>query len=129
MVYINNADFVFIKDQDNMILKIGVKKYYHENHDKIKKSRGDKKGKRNEYFRKRRDLDLNYKMACNLRLRISSAFISENIRKMNKTFDLLECSHSFFKNWLIHQIYGNMTLENYGSVWQIDHCLAIASFR
>ena len=22
-----------------------------------------------------------------------------------------------------------MTLENYGSVWQIDHCLAIASFN
>ena len=22
-----------------------------------------------------------------------------------------------------------MTIENYGSVWQIDHCLAIASFN
>ena len=22
-----------------------------------------------------------------------------------------------------------MTLENYGSVWQIDHCLAVASFH
>ena len=22
-----------------------------------------------------------------------------------------------------------MTLENYGSVWQIDHCLAVASFN
>ena len=22
-----------------------------------------------------------------------------------------------------------MTLENYGSIWQIDHCLAVASFN
>ena len=49
--------------------------------------------------------------------------------KTNKTFDLLGCSHSFFKSCIIHQLYGNMTIENYGSVWQIDHCLAIASFN
>ena len=34
-----------------------------------------------------------------------------------------------FRNWIIHQLYGNMTLENYGSVWQLDHCLPIASFN
>ena len=48
---------------------------------------------------------------------------------MNKTFDLLGCSHSFCKSWIIHQLCGNMTLENYASVWQIDHCLPIASFN
>ena len=48
---------------------------------------------------------------------------------MNKTFVLLVCSHSFFKIWINIQLYGNMTLENYGSVWQIDLCLAIASFN
>ena len=49
--------------------------------------------------------------------------------KTNKAFDLLECSHSIFKSWIVHQSYGKMTLENYGSVWQIDHCLPIASFN
>ena len=49
--------------------------------------------------------------------------------KINKTFDLLGCSHSFFKNWIVHQLYGNMIMENYGFVWQIDHCLPIASFN
>ena len=48
--------------------------------------------------------------------------------KTNKTIDLLGCSHSFSKSWIIHQLYGNMTIENYGSVWQIDNCLAVASF-
>ena len=57
------------------------------------------------------------------------AFKSQNVRKTKKTFDLLGCSHSFFKNWIIHQLYGNMTVENYGSVWQIDHCLPITAFN
>ena len=68
-------------------------------------------------------------MACNLRSRTSSAFKSKIFRKMNKTFDLLRCSLSFFQRWIICQLYGNMTIEDYGFVWQIDHCLPIASFN
>ena len=106
-----------------------TKKYYEENRDKIKKYRFDNKDKINECFRKRKDSDLNFKLASNLRSRTSTAFKSQNVRKTNKTFDLLGCSHSFFKNWIIHQLYGNMTIENYGTVWQIDHCSAVASFN
>ena len=49
--------------------------------------------------------------------------------KTNKTFDLFGCSHSFVQRWVIHQLYGNMTIENNGCFWQIDHCLPIASFN
>ena len=79
--------------------------------------------------RERRKTDLNFKLVCNLRSRTSKAFKAQNVRKANKTFGLLGCSHSFFKRWIIHQLYGKMTLEIYGSVCQIDHCLAIASFN
>ena len=71
---------------------------------------------------------MNFKLAHNIRVTANKAFKSQNVRKKNKTFDLLGCSHSILKNWIIHQLYGNMT-ENYGSVWQIDHCLAEASFN
>ena len=64
-----------------------------------------------------------------MRSRTSIAFRSQNVRKRNKTFDLLGCSHSFFQRWFLYQLHGNMTVENYGSVWHIDHCLAIASFN
>ena len=57
------------------------------------------------------------------------AFKYQNVRKINKTFDLLRCSHSFFQRWNIHRLYGNMTIKIYGSVWQIDQCLPIASFN
>ena len=64
-----------------------------------------------------------------MRNRLYKAYKAQNVMKTNKAFDLLGCSHSFFKSWIIHQLYGKMTIEKYGSVWQIDHCLAIASFK
>ena len=82
-----------------------------------------------EYIRKRRDSDLDFNLACNLRNRLYKAFKSQNVRKTNKTYTLLERSHSFFQRWIIHQLYGNMNIKNYGSAWQIDHCLPIASFN
>ena len=51
------------------------------------------------------------------------------LKKTNQTFNLLGCSHSFFKRWIIHQPYGNRTIENHGSIWQIAHCIPIASFN
>ena len=89
-----------------------------ENRDKI-----------NFYEKKRRDSDLNFKLAHNIRVRTNKTFKTQNLRKTNKTFDLLGCSHAFFKSCIIDQLYGDMSLDNYGSVWQIDHCLPITSFN
>ena len=109
------------------------KKYYLDNHNQIienhKNYNKQNRGKINEHIKNRMKSDLNFKLARNLRSTTSKAFKAQNVRKTNKTFDLLGCSHSFFKNWIIHQLYGMMTIENYGSVWQIDHCLPIASFN
>ena len=73
--------------------------------------------------------DLNFKLASYMRNRLYKAYKSQNVKQTNKTFNLLGFDLSFFKRLIIHQLYGNMTEENYGSVWQIDHCLAIASFN
>ena len=72
---------------------------------------------------------MNFKLAHNIRVRTNKAFKSQNVGKTNKTIDLLGCSHSFFKSWIIHQLYGDMSFDNYGSVWQIDHCLPKTSFN
>ena len=98
------------------------KQYFQQNKNKTNESY-------RQYVKSRRESDINSKLACNIRSRTNKAFKSQNVRNLNKTFDLLGCSHSFFRRWIIHQIYGNMTIENYGSVWQIDHCLPIASFN
>ena len=78
------------------------KKYYIEHRDLElechKKYRSDNKNKIDEYFKNRKKSDSNYKLTCNLRSRTSTAFKSQDVRKTYKTFDLLGCSHSFFKN-------------------------------
>ena len=73
--------------------------------------------------------DLNFKLTSLLRNRLYQEYKAQNVMKTNKTFYLLGCSQSFFKSWIIHRLYGNMTKEKYGPVWQIDHCIPIASFN
>ena len=112
--------------------KIHRKKYCNEHYDlennRRKKYRVDNK-KVNEYNKNKRESDLKLKLVCNLPSGTYKVFKSRNVRKTNKTFDLLGCSHSFVRRWNIHQLFGNMTIEKYGSVWQIDHCLPISSFN
>ena len=70
-----------------------------------------------------------FRLACNLQKRVLNAFKAQNVRKANKTFGLLGCSHSFLKLWIESQPYGEMTPENHGKIWCLDHCLPIASFN
>lgn len=64
------------------------------------------------------------KIAHNLRTRIGGLIKN----KTKSTFEYLEMSKSDFKDWLEHQFDDNMTWENYGSYWQIDHVIPCASF-
>ena len=80
-------------------------------------------------IKKRTDEETNFRFACNLRKRVLNAFKARNVRKTKKTFSLLGCSHSFLRLWIESQLYGEMTLENYGKNWCLDHCLPIASFN
>ena len=78
---------------------------------------------------KKSELDIKFKLVCNLRSRTSSAFKSKKVRKKNKAFDLLGWAHSLFQRWNNNHLFGEKTIENYDSVWQIDHCLPIASIN
>ena len=78
---------------------------------------------------KRKYEDINFRLACNLRKRVLNAFEAQNVRNTNKTFDLLGCSHSFLRLWNESQLYGEMTLGNYGKSWCLDDCLAFATFN
>ena len=49
--------------------------------------------------------------------------------KIKKTMELIGCSHSFLKNWISFQLYGEMRMGNYGSVWSLDHCLAVSTLN
>ena len=76
----------------------------------------------NLYEKNKRKIDSNFKLAHNIRVRTRQAFKSQNVEKLNKTFDLIGCSQTFLRKWILYQLHGNMTEEIYGSVWTIDHC-------
>ena len=80
----------------------------------------------NVYVKNKMKTDLKYKLAHNISVRTSQAFESQNVRKLGKTFDLIECSQSFFRKWILYQLYSDMTEETYGSVWIIDHCYPLS---
>ena len=86
----------------------------------------DNKDRRIAPKKHNRKTDFNFKLICNIRIRTNKAFKSQNIKKTNKTFKLLGCSQSFFKRWIIHQLYGEMTIENYGKIWCLDHCFPLS---
>ena len=83
------------------------------------------RSKINSCERQKRKTDFKCKLICNIRRRTNKAFKSQTI-KTNKTIDLIGCSQSFFNRWILHQLYGDMTEENYGSVWTIDHCYPLS---
>ena len=113
-----------------MILKIEIKKILFRKHNQRieyqKNYNKQNQSKINLYRNNRKETDLNFKLACNIRSRTSEAFKAQNIKKTNKTIDLLGCSREFFKKWILHQLYGEMTKENYGLVWVLDHCFPLS---
>ena len=51
--------------------------------------------------KKRKDENIIFRLACNLRKREINAFKAPNVRKTNKTFDLLGCFHSFYQRCMV----------------------------
>ena len=61
------------------------------------------------YEKNKRKIDFNFKLAHNIRVRTRQAFKSQNVETLNKTFDLIGCSQSFLRKWILYQLLGNMT--------------------
>ena len=92
----------------------------------FKQYHNNREERRSILDKQRKKTDFNFKLISNIRTRTSNAFRSQNIKKSNKTKKLIGCSNSFLKKWIIYQLYGNMTLENYGKVWCLDHCYPLS---
>ena len=61
-----------------------------------------------------------------MRIRLYIAYKAQKVMKTNKTFGLHGCSLEFFQKWIFHQLYGEMTLEKYGTIWCLDHCYPLS---
>ena len=85
----------------------------------------------NVYRNKRRQEDINFRLAENLRTRLGEAV--KNGQKSGSAVTDLCCSISQFKLWLEEQFYCNpktgevMSWANYGKLWHIDHIIPLSS--
>ena len=90
------------------------KKYYLENRDRIvnnqklynKQNRDKINTRLKKYFKNRKESDITFKLDRSLRSKTSKAFKSQNVIKINKTFDSLGYSHSFLRRWIGSKLYG-----------------------
>ena len=109
--------------------KFCSKRYYYDNQNRIlhnhKTYNKNNRSKINAYERQKRKNDSNFKLHCNIRGITNRAFKCQN----DKAVDLIGCSNSFLRKWIIHQLYGDMTEKNYGKIWCLDHCLPLSKFN
>jgi len=110
----------------NHICKECFPKYY-------KKYRKDNKDKKNINDKKLKENNINYRISCNLRTRLSGAV--KNNQKNGSAVKDLGCSIEKLKQYLEKQFYPNketgeqMTWENYGLYgWHIDHIMPLSGF-
>jgi len=81
---------------------------------------------RNEYQKSRRENDLSFKLAQNLRTRLNQA-IKKNSKSGSAVRDL-GCSIEELKDYLQAKFKEGMTWDNWGKVWHIDHIEPLCSF-
>ena len=75
----------------------------------------------NAYERDKRKSDSDFKLHGSIRQKTNRAFKSLN----NEMNTLIGCSNSHLRKWIIYQLYGDMTLENYGIFWCLYHCIPL----
>lgn len=80
------------------------------------------RAKSNQWDKDRRARDDNYRIASNLRSRLSKAL--KGVIKKSSAIDDLGCSLEYFREYLELQFKPGMTWENYGhghAKWNLDH--------
>jgi hypothetical protein len=106
----------YIKNRERVIQR--CRAYELENSDKIRE-------RKRRYVKNRRDSDVNFRIAFNIRARVSRA-LSLNFKKTS-TIKSLGCSIEQLKKYLESQFQPGMSWNNYGK-WHIDHIRPLSSF-
>ena len=111
------------------------KEYSEENKEKIKKYKSEysklNKDKirlyKTNYQRERRKNDPIFKLKSVVSRLIRNSIKCKGLSKNKKSIDILGCDIEFFKLYLEEKFIDDMSWDNYGIVWDIDHIKPISS--
>jgi len=78
------------------------------------------------YTNKRRKKDASFRIRMNLRSRLKMALLGQT--KSGSILSLIGCSMDFLKKYIENQFSPEMTWENYGIFWNIDHIIPCSFF-
>lgn len=105
-------------------------KWRKDNWDKVYKQRkksGYCKRSRQKWYHKKGKFNINWVISERIRHRIRNV-LNGKVKSIN-TLNLLGCSIEELKQHLESKFYADMSWENYGSYWHIDHIRPCASFN
>jgi hypothetical protein len=71
--------------------------------------------------------DINYRLRCNLRSRLSMAI--RGSQKSGSAIKDLGCSIEFLKHYIAAKFYNGMAWNNWGPYWELDHIKPLISFN
>ena len=92
--------------------------------ERVKQRLEDCRPKRNERIRNKYNSDENYRLITILRSKIHKM-----LKGIHTSYEnILGCNLDFFKKWIEFRFDENMTWENLGEYWELDHILPISSF-
>lgn len=81
---------------------------------------------RYQYYKNKRENDIEFRITQNLRTRIWNAFSEYQYSKKDTTLKHLGCPISDFVVYLEKQFDKNMSWGNYGTYWEIDHIIPLS---
>jgi len=113
----------------------GIKqKYVDNNKEKVKKSKKGWFDKNPEYQKNwsaiKTKTDVIFKLKKNMRARLGVYLKTKNIKKYNKTFNIIGCIPEYLKEHIENQFMEGMSWENHGLYgWHIDHIIPLSSAK
>jgi hypothetical protein len=103
-------------------IKQRTRQYYHDNKPIIRI-------KRRSYRKDREKNDLFYKLSRRLRNRLYYALKRTSWKKDTHFSEYIGCTLEELKMYLESQFQPNMTWDNYGEIWDIDHVIPLSKVR
>lgn len=94
---------------------------------KLAARRKEYRAKYNAYRRERLKSDPLYALCERIRVRTKDAFRMHGYPKGGTTEKLIGCTYSFLRAYLEARFAGDMSWQNHGTLWHIDHIIPLAS--